>query len=75
MKIVNVIVAREGYKNIENLNKCVEFYRYQKVVNRSLCDVVSHTRIEEYVKWKNYRYQEEPQPIKNLIIEDVIILI
>ncbi|MFR5265204.1 hypothetical protein [Clostridium sp.] len=46
MKIVNVIVDREGYKNIENLNKYVDFYRYQKVVNRNLCDVVSHTRIE-----------------------------
>ena len=68
MKTVNITAHREGYIDVANLDKCADFYRYQKMVNRNLCDVVSHTVIEKYIckNGKDYRYQEGPHPIKEL---------
>ena len=65
---VNVTADGEGYRCVSDLPKGADFFRYQERVNHDLCEVHSHTIIEDYIRehGMDYRFETAPNPIEAL---------
>jgi hypothetical protein len=65
---VNVTTDGEGYVCLTDLPKGADFFRYQERVNHDLCEVRSHTIIEDYIRehGMDYRFETAPNPIEAL---------
>ncbi|MBO5755380.1 MAG: hypothetical protein J6R89_04920 [Clostridia bacterium] len=65
---VNVTADGEGYRCVSDLPAGADFFRYQERVNHDLCEVHSHTIIEEYIRehGTDYRFETAPNPIEAL---------
>jgi rubrerythrin len=59
---------RENYKDVRNMPRTADFFRYNQTVNARPADVPSHAVINKSIETfsKDYRYQESPHPIKEL---------
>ena len=67
-KTVDNTGDREWYISVKKLSKDADFFQYQDIVNNNEEDVASHVIIEKsiYKRGKDYRYQDLPNPIKEL---------
>ena len=65
---VNNTALRENYVDVRSLPDESTFMEYQKQVNEPVCNVLSHTVIEEYIRknGQDYRFETAPNPIPEL---------
>ncbi|MBR6529928.1 MAG: hypothetical protein IKT43_00730 [Clostridia bacterium] len=62
---VQVTGCKEDYTCVNSLEKDADFFRYQAMTLPNLCDVHSHTVIEEYIRRHgcDYRFETASNPI------------
>ncbi len=67
-KTVNNTSLKEGYLNINKLDKDADFFKYQNIVNDNVKMVPSHSVIDAYIDHdgEDYRYEDSPNPIEDL---------
>lgn len=60
--------VRESYAPVCDLPKDFDFFKYQKIVNKDVCDVPSHIVIDNYIckKGMDYRFEVAPNPLCEL---------
>ncbi len=69
---VNDTADREGYTDVNRLADDADFFKYQKLVNKNEKMTPSHSVILAHVDkdGKDYRYEDEPNPIPSLRCRD-----
>lgn len=67
-KTVNNTSLKEGYININKLDKDADFFKYQNIVNDNVKMVPSHSVIDAHIDHdgEDYRYEDSPNPIEDL---------
>ena len=65
---VQLTATRENYASVDALEKGVDFFRYQSIVNRDVNAVPSHTVIEDHIRQlgQDYRWEVSANPIEPL---------
>lgn len=65
---VNITAMREDYAKVKDLPDTFDFFKYQKIVNKSPNNVATHKVIDDYIKMngRDYRYEESPHPVNDL---------
>ncbi len=67
-KSVQMTACREDYACVNDLSDSADFFRYQAITTPDLCDLHSHTVIEEHIRrfGRDYRFETAPNPIEPL---------
>ena len=60
--------VREEYKNVDELDKNADFFRFQNITNKNVENAPSHRVIEKHVSLygADYRYQKKASPVPAL---------